>query len=443
MHWVPEGRTLPDESWQRRHRGICVLLWLHPFAIPAFGLAMGQPLQHVMQEAAIVAVLAALSSWPTIPPRARSTLASIGLLSSSAILVHLSGGYIEFHFHFFVMVAVIALYQDWVPFLCSIGFVLAQHGIVGALDPRSVYNHFDGVANPWKWAAIHATFIAGASAAAIINWRLNELARQGEERAAQEASARADALAASEAEVRRLNENLERLVRERTNELAVVNEELESFAYSVSHDLRAPLRAINGFTSILEQRTADRLDPDSLRYLQRVRAASERMGKLIDDLLNLSRITRQPLDHQEVNLSDLAQSVAAELKEVHAHAAEVKVPSNLVVRGDSGLLRIALYNLMDNAWKFTRHEAEPRIEIGATRRDGRTAYYVRDNGAGFDMEHADQLFRPFGRLHGQEQFSGTGIGLATVRRVVGRHGGEVWGEGTVDEGATFYFTLPE
>src|SRR5438552_3985424 len=174
---LPEGRPLPYDAWLRRHRGIVVLLWLHVIGIACYGTLAGYGIVHSSTEAALVACCGLLAGSARFDRRLRSTIASLGLITSSAILVHLSGGYIEFHFHFFIMVAVIALYQDWVPFLLTIGYVVVQHGVMGAVDPMSVYNHPDGWAHPWKWAAIHGMFILGMSAASIVAWRLNEAAR--------------------------------------------------------------------------------------------------------------------------------------------------------------------------------------------------------------------------------------------------------------------------
>jgi PAS domain S-box-containing protein len=220
------------------------------------------------------------------------------------------------------------------------------------------------------------------------------------------------------------------------------NRELEAFSYSVSHDLRAPLRTIDGFSLALMEDCADELNERGRQHLERVRSATQRMGQLIDDLLSLSHIARVEMRRTAVNLSDLARRVADELQKGQPERrVDIAIAEDLVADGDGRLLRVALENLLRNAWKFTSKRPVAHIEFGASQDDGRRSFFVRDDGAGFDMEYAGKLFGAFQRLHSAKDFEGTGIGLATVARIVQRHGGRVWAEGAVDQGATFHFTL--
>ncbi len=247
----------------------------------------------------------------------------------------------------------------------------------------------------------------------------------------------------AEREVRRLNESLERQVAERTSELSVVNKELEAFAYSVSHDLRAPLRGIDGFSQALSEDYGDKLDEDAQDYLRRIRTATHHMGELINDMLSLSRVTRSELRRERVDITSQAQSVVAYLvRTMPERSVEVVIEEGLIAEGaDSHLVRVVLENLIGNAWKFTGKKKDARIELGRKIIDDERVFYVKDNGAGFDMEYAGKLFGAFQRLHSVDEFEGTGIGLATVQRIVHRHGGRIWAEAEFEVGAVFYFTL--
>jgi len=247
----------------------------------------------------------------------------------------------------------------------------------------------------------------------------------------------------AEDEIRRLNAELEKRVVSRTAQLAAVTAELEAFAYSASHDLRAPLRTIDGFSAMVMEDAADAIGPEDVRHLQRVREAAQLMGRLIDDLLGLSRVARRDLIREQVDVSALAREVADELRAEHeARAVEVVIAPDMAADADPRLLRVILRNLLDNAWKFSAKHEAARVEVGVTDADGERAFFVRDDGAGFDPEHAEHLFGAFQRLHTAEEFQGNGIGLAMVQRLVNRHGGRAWAEGQVEKGATFFFTLP-
>lgn len=244
----------------------------------------------------------------------------------------------------------------------------------------------------------------------------------------------------AEDEVRRLNSELEGRVEQRTKEFEAANKELEAFCYSVSHDLRAPLRSIDGFAFALVQDYEDKLDSEGVDFLHRIRGAAKRMDELISALLALSRLTRSELDLERVNVSELAEIVAADLQRQNPMAnVEISIQANLSARADRKMLQVLVDNLFSNAAKFSAKAAHPRIEFGRVEPNG--PFFVRDNGVGFDMKDSSKLFQPFERLHSPREFSGNGIGLATVQRIVRKHGGTIWAEAEVDNGATFYFTL--
>ena len=245
-----------------------------------------------------------------------------------------------------------------------------------------------------------------------------------------------------EAQLQQLNNDLELRVSERTAQMEVALRELEAFSYSVSHDLRAPLRAMNGFSRLLEEDYGPVLNAQGFEYLHRIQDASQRMSQLIDDLLNLSRLTRMEMHLEAVDLSQLARSVMEDLRKTNpVRSVEWVIAEGLQVRGDERLLRVVMENLLGNAWKFTERKALARIEFGCQPKDGQAVYFVRDNGAGFDMAYAAKLFGAFQRLHSPSEFEGSGIGLATVQRIIRRHQGNIWAESRTGEGATFFFTL--
>ncbi|MFB3917107.1 MAG: PAS domain S-box protein [Terriglobales bacterium] len=249
-------------------------------------------------------------------------------------------------------------------------------------------------------------------------------------------------LEAKTREIEKLNADLERRVRLRTIELEVANKELEAFSYSVSHDLRAPLRSIDGFSQILLDEYGDKFADEGRDFLRRVRAASQHMGQLIDSLLQLSRMSRFEMRCGLVNISAMAREVATELQNTNAdRQVEWVITDALLAQADPKLLHIAMQNLLSNAWKFTSKMAAAKIEVGKVEQDGDVVYFVRDNGAGFDMAYANKLFGAFQRLHSTSEFEGSGIGLATVQRIIHRHGGRVWADSAPGRGATFYFTL--
>lgn len=241
----------------------------------------------------------------------------------------------------------------------------------------------------------------------------------------------------AEEEVVKLNKELER----RISELEELNEDLESFSYSVSHDLRSPLLVIQGFSHLLAEDYGEALGSKGTDFLQRIVECSKRMSQIIDSLLTLSQVAREEIQHEELDLSEMASTVAFELsKRTPKNHVEVVIEKGVKAGGDARLLRIVMENLLGNAWKYTSKQPNPRIEFGMLKEEDESIiYYVRDNGVGFDMAYADKLFMPFERLHSRDEYPGTGVGLATVKRIVHRHGGRVWAESGVGNGAVFYF----
>jgi PAS domain S-box-containing protein len=247
----------------------------------------------------------------------------------------------------------------------------------------------------------------------------------------------------AEAKINQLNTELEQRVRDRTNQLELVNKELESFSYSVSHDLRAPLRAIDGYSLALKEDYIDKLDDNAIRYLDIVRNETQRMHQLINDLLKLSHVTSSNINFVTFNISEMVQTIVQRFElENQTHKVKFVIQSGLVANADPNLMEIVLTNLIGNAIKYSNKVSDPIIQFGQVTLDGKPVYYVRDNGVGFNMENAQKLFGAFQRLHRETEFEGTGVGLATVKRIINKHNGKIWADAKVNQGATFYFTLP-
>jgi light-regulated signal transduction histidine kinase (bacteriophytochrome) len=238
-----------------------------------------------------------------------------------------------------------------------------------------------------------------------------------------------------------LNESLEKMVKERTQELEAANKELESFSYSVSHDLRAPLRIINGYAKMLLKTNLDKFDAQGQEDLKVIMSNAIHMGNLIDDLLNFSRLGRADIKKNVVNMTEMVQTIVKDTSSVGSQKAEVRINNFEEAECDPALMRQVWTNLISNAFKYSRKSETPVIEIGSTGHNGHQTYYIKDNGAGFDMQHSDKLFAVFQRLHKVTEYEGTGVGLALVQRIISKHGGRIWAEGKVGEGAAFYFTL--
>jgi len=247
----------------------------------------------------------------------------------------------------------------------------------------------------------------------------------------------------AEQEITELNKNLEKLVKERTLKLEAVNAELDAFNYSVSHDLRAPIRSMEGFSKILLKNNENTLNEESKDHLNRIIKGAARMKDLVDSLLKISRISRRDLVKNKINISDLATNIFKTLRSDHPERLiNVVIEKDLFLYGDKKLFNIALENLIDNAWKFTSKVTDPRIELGSIKSESGVIFFIKDNGCGFDMEYADKIFIAFQRLHNKNEYPGIGIGLATVKRIMNLHGSKIWVKSELNKGTTFYFELP-
>jgi signal transduction histidine kinase len=424
---LPRGSTLPEEVWRQRHRGILVLLWLHVPAVFTVAMTQDVGVVHAVLETGIIVALATLAIASREHRRLSTVIAAVGLLTCSAELVHLSHGLIEMHFHYFVMVGVVTLYQDWEPFLIAIGYVVLQHGVAGAVSPESVYNHPEAVSEPWKWAAIHGLFILAMSVAGIITWRLNESLLEA-------ASAREQELRQSESDLRASNEQLAR-----SDKLKGV------FISTVSHELNTPLAAISGFTQLLAQNWENLPTDQRTEVLERIERNSRMLGGLISELLDFSRLERghSALRIEKVDVGRLVIEVVDQLGVVLAHhRSSVTVADAVIIDGDVAALTRVVTNLLTNAAKFS--PAGTTIEVTLRADDAVATLTVADAGPGIQLDERDLIFEPFyrGRDDAVIAQPGTGIGLAVVKDLTEQMGGSVIVEHSAYGGAEFRVRLP-
>lgn len=398
--WLPVGEVLPEDEWQGRHKGFVVFLALQSVGLFVFGLIRGFGLVHSLAESGIVAGAAAVALLPRASRRFRSVVVTLGLMTASGILVHFSGGTIEAHFHFFVMVILVTLYQSWVPFLLSIAYVVVHHGVMGSLDPDSVYNHAAAIERPFLWAFIHGMFILGASAAGLIVWKRNEE------------------------------------LRAREQEHLSLTRALDNFAAWVAHDLKTPLAAIKGAA-----RAAIKEDPEGVmrrELFEVIDRQTDRATDLVTNLLQLSRASGTPrletIDFPEL-LGELKNDFASVPLQIDG------VPAEIVA--DRTALKQALANLIDNAARYgVGGDGRAQVAISARPDRGGCKILVSDRGPGLDVREAQAVFEPFNRLGTTDQ-PGTGLGLSIVSATARAHGGEAGFEPRPGGGSTFWVLIPE
>ena len=414
----PSGRSLPADAWARRHKGVTVLLAAHAVGLAAYGLYVGASTAHALVEGGIIALLAILAAQERIPRRARSVIGAFGLMSCSGILVHLSGGYIEAHFHFFVMLGVIFLYEDWLPYVLSVGYVAIHHGVAGSLDPLSVYNHPSAISNPWGWALIHAFFILGLSAALIVAWNVIEHARKAEARASGEAL-----------ELKRQLHSQEKMAA------------LGSLVAGLAHEVRTPVTIASTNASLIEMAAKKRPDDDLsarvLRHATEIRSSMDRINALVLQLRKFHSLT--PDDMRLESLNVVAREAVGLFSSANksTRRIDVDLDGTPPVRIDVlGVHQIVL-NLLANAVDATE-PASAVIKV-ETRADGAEALLaVEDNGVGMDERTLEQAFEPLFTT----KKDGMGLGLHIVRRIVEAHGARLTCSSSPGKGTRIEIRFP-
>lgn len=415
--WLPRGAHLSEESWQTRHRAINLLLWCHVVALPFIGAWQGNGFWHSALEAAPVAGLALAAMVPGAPRAVRASLTTMGLVIASATLVHFFHGMIEIHFHFFVVVALISLYQSWTPYLLGVTFVLLHHAIMGTLAPDQVYNHPAAITNPLLFAGVHGGFLMAETLACLAYWKASERTLSAE-----------------------------RLAREQVEEanaaLARANHEISDLVGMLSHDLRTPLAAINGFTAVLREHWSTLSDERREDLLRRTGAAGHHLQSMLDDALSVTAIEASGLhaEPQPVRLDQAVRDVLALMVDAgDDHHLDGLEP--VVAAVDPGHLSQVLTNLVTNARKY----GAPPFTFTTATVGGRAVVTVSDRGEGVPVEFEDRLFDRFARADGHRTGSqkGTGLGLYIARRLVLANGGDLSHRRTdASGGATFTVTLP-
>ncbi|HYR92650.1 MAG TPA: HAMP domain-containing sensor histidine kinase [Methylomirabilota bacterium] len=416
---LPRGGLLPADAWQRRHQAIVALLWIHAVVIAGIVLVRGYSIGHTAFEGGIVALAAIAASIPRLDQRTRALAATFGLFSSSAILIHLFGGYIEVHFHFFVMIIVISLYQDWWPFLLAVGYVVFHHGVIGVIDPASVYNHPDAVAAPWLWAGIHGAFILAASLASMAAWRLNEDATLARLQAEQRARAAAEAGVKTR----------------------------EEFMAIAAHELRTPAASIKGYAQLALRRAqveGERGQDTRLRGpLESLVVQTDRLTRLVGQLLETSRLDGGQLK-LELAETDLAALVGTEVENARqrsaVHQFTVIAPPRISASVDADRMGQVLINLLDNAIRYSPDGGTITVTLAADANG--TLLQVADEGIGIDPARAALIFDRFYQAHAERRYGGMGLGLFISRGIVERHGGAISARPRAEGGTVFEIRLP-